>query len=52
MGHRDSGAAVQKDFQDLIVILVGGQDEGRDLRSEGRGVAVCLLPRLDVVRQT
>lgn len=46
--HGDHGAAVQQDLQDLIVVLVGCQNERSDLRGEGRGVAVSLLPRLFV----
>lgn len=46
MGHGDHGTAIQKNLQDLVVVLVGGQDEWGDLRGEGGGVAVSLLPRL------
>lgn len=46
VGHGQHSTTIQKDFQDLVVVTMGGQDEGRNLRREGGSVAVSLLPRL------
>ena len=41
-GH--DGASVQQDLDDLVVVGVRGQDEGRDVRGEGGSVPVHRLP--------
>jgi len=44
--HGQRGPAIQEDFEYLVVIAVGGQDEGRDVHGEGGLGAVHRLPAL------
>ena len=41
-----SCSAIQQNFQDFVVITVGGQNQWCDIRSEGRGRTVNILPAL------
>ena len=45
-GH--DGASVQQDLDDLVVVGVRGQDEGRDVRGEGGSVRRQCLPTLKI----
>lgn len=38
MRHRQGGSPVQQDLDYLVVVPVGGQDEGCDVGGEGGGV--------------
>ena len=46
MWTRQSGTAVEEDFDDLVVVGVGGQDEGGDVGREGGSVGGDRLPAL------
>lgn len=44
--HRQRGAPIQKDFDDLVVVPVSGQYQGCDVRRECRGVRWQRFPAL------
>ena len=44
--HRQRGAPIQKDFDDLVVVPVSGEDQWRDVRRECRGVRWQRFPAL------
>lgn len=44
--HRQRGAPIQKDFDDLVVVPVSGQYQGCDVRRERRGVRWQRFPAL------
>ena len=44
----ESGAPVQQDLDDLVVVSVGRQDQRRDVGGEGGGVGRQSLPTLKI----
>ena len=44
VGGREGGSSVQQDLEDLVVVLVGGQDQGRDVRGVVGGNVVHGFP--------
>ena len=44
----EDGPSVEQDLDDLVVVSVGGQDERRDVRGEGRGVGGDSFPTLSI----
>ena len=46
VGHRQSGASIQQDLEDLVIIAMGGQYQRSDIGREGRGGAIHFLPTL------
>ena len=45
------GAPVEEDLEDFVVVLVGGEDERRDVRRVGGAHRVDRLPRVRRARQ-
>ncbi len=52
MRDGQDGAAVQQDLDDLIVVAVGGQDEGCDVRGKVGSVGRDCLPTLKSRKKT
>lgn len=46
MGHGERGSSVQQELKDLIVVLMGGEDQGRDVLGEGGRLSGQRLPAL------
>lgn len=46
MGNGNGGASVQKDFQDFVIVSMGGQDQGSYIWGEHGRVDVHFLPTL------
>ena len=46
----EDGPSIEQDLDDLVVVGVGGQDERRDVRGEGRGVRRDRLPTLSITK--
>ena len=49
VGAGEDGPPVEEDLDDLVVVGVGGQDEGGDVRGEGRRVRGDCLPALMII---
>ena len=49
VGTGEDGPSVEEDLDDLVVVGVGGQDEGGDVRGEGRRVRGDCLPALTMI---
>ena len=52
VGAGEDGPPVEEDLDDLVVVGVGGQDEGGDVRGEGRRVRGDCLPALTMIIMT
>jgi len=49
MGHGQNGTPIQKDLDDLIVVAMGGQDQGRNVWREGGSILRGGFPALEKI---